>query len=318
MLKAILGRLAGALVLLLGMSVLIYGLIGLMPGDPIDLMVSADPSLTPADAVRLKALYGLDRPLLARWWAWLSSALQGDLGYSRLYGQPVLAVLWPRLLATLLLMGPALLLGVALALPVGLLGARSPGGILDRIADGLAFVAVSVPAFWFALLLIILFAVQLGWLPAGGDGGATASGFGNRARFLVLPVLTMTILTAGALVRFVRSAVGEALAEDFIRTARAKGCGELRVLVNHALRFAWPPILMLLALHLGSLLSGALVVETVFAWPGMGKLVYDAVLGNDFNLALAALLLITATTLLANLLADVLHVRLDPRLSLER
>ena len=313
----LLRRLTALVLVLLGMSVAVYALIGLMPGDPIDLMIAADPNLSPADAVRLKALHGLDRPLLARWWAWLTAALQGDLGYSRLYGQPVLALLGPRLLATLVLMAPSLLLGTLLALPLGMLAARRPGGLADRAADLLAFVAVSVPSFWLALLLIVLFAVQLGWLPAGGDGGATVTSPLERLRFLLLPVATLTILTAGALVRFVRGAVGEALAEDFIRTARAKGCGEARLLVDHALRFAAPPILTLLALHLGALVSGALVVETVFAWPGMGKLVYDAILGNDFNLALAALLLVTLTTLIANLLADVLHAVLDPRVTLE-
>jgi peptide/nickel transport system permease protein len=312
---ALLRRLVQGVIVLLAMSFLVYGLIGLMPGDPIDLMVSANPNLTAADASRLKALYGLDRPLLARWWAWLQAALGGDLGYSRLYGQPVTNVLWPRLLATLVLMGSSLLIGAAIALPAGVAAAHRPGGWIDRLVNGLAFVAVSIPSFWLALLLIVLFAVRLGWLPAGGDGGPEAHAL-ERLRFAVLPVATLTLLTAGSLVRFVRAAVAEALQEDFIRTARAKGCSERRVLWNHALLNAWAPILTIVALHLGSLLSGALVVETVFAWSGMGKLIFDAVLGNDFNLALAALLLATAATLAANLLADVIQARLDPRVAL--
>lgn len=309
-------RLAGALVVLLVMSVVIYGLIGLMPGDPIDLMVSADPSLTAADAARLKALHGLDRPLLARWWAWLAAALSGDLGYSRLYGQPVAFVLGPRLAATLALMLPSLVLGAAIALPLGIRAAQRPAGAVNRLVDALAFLAASLPSFWLALLLIVVFAVRLGWLPAGGDGGADASALG-RLPYLVLPVTTLALLTAGALVRFVRAAVAEALGEAFIRTARAKGCSERRVVLGHALGHAMPTLATILALHLGALLSGALVVETVFAWPGMGKLIYDAVLGNDFNLALAALLLATAATLAANLLADLAHAWLDPRVVLE-
>jgi peptide/nickel transport system permease protein len=312
----LLRRLAGSVVVLLAMSVLVYGLIGLMPGDPIDLMVSADPSLTAADAARLKALHGLDRPLLARWWAWLEAAVAGDLGYSRLYGQAVIAILGPRLGATLLLMLPSLVIGAAIALPLGIAAARRPGGLLDRLADLLAFAAASLPSFWLALLLIVLFAVELGWLPAGGDGGAGATAL-ERLRYLALPVATLALLTAGALARFVRAAVAEALREDFIRTARAKGCSERRVVLGHALGHAMPTLVTLLALHLGALLSGALVVETVFAWPGMGKLIYDAVLGNDFNLALAALLLATAATLAANLIADVAHAWLDPRVVLE-
>jgi peptide/nickel transport system permease protein len=312
----LLRRLAGSLIVLLLMSILVYGLIGLMPGDPIDLMVSADPSLTAADAARLKALYGLDRPLLARWWAWLQAALAGDLGYSRLYGQAVTSVLGPRLLATLALMLPSLVIGVLIAFPLGLVAAQRPSSRLNRLVDGLAFAAASVPSFWLALILIVVFAVQLGWLPAGGYGGAAAGPF-ERLRYLALPVATLALLTAGAFVRFVRAAVAEALREDFIRTARAKGCGERQVVLGHALGHAMPTLVTILALHLGALLSGALVVETVFAWPGMGKLIYDAVLGNDFNLALAALLLATVATLAANLLADLAHAWLDPRVTLE-
>lgn len=299
------------------MSVVVYGLIGLMPGDPIDLMVSADPSLTAGDAQRLKALYGLDRPLIERWWHWATAALSGDFGYSRLYGQPVLDVLLPRLGATLLLMGTSLVLGILVAVPAGVAAAVRPGGWLDHLLDLLAFAAASVPSFWLALLLIVLFAVELGWLPAGGDGGAAAAGWLDRLRHLLLPLLTMTLLTAGALVRFVRLAVAEALTQDFIRTARAKGCSEPRVVWRHAFGHALPPMLTIVALHLGSLVSGAVAVETVFAWPGMGKLIYDAVMGNDFSLALAALLLVTATTLLANLAADLTQARLDPRVSLD-
>jgi peptide/nickel transport system permease protein len=312
----LLRRLGGSLIVLLVMSILVYGLIGLMPGDPIDLMVSADPSLTAADAARLKALYGLDRPLLARWWAWLQAALAGDLGYSRLYGQAVTQVLGPRLLATLALMLPSLVIGVMIAFPLGLVAAQRPSSPLNRLVDALAFAAASVPSFWLALILIVLFAVELGWLPAGGDGGATASPL-ERLRYLPLPVATLALLTAGAFVRFVRAAVAEALREDFIRTARAKGCSERQVVLGHALGHAMPTLATILALHMGALLSGALVVETVFAWPGMGKLIYDAVLGNDFNLALAALLLATVATLVANLLADLAHAWLDPRVALE-
>jgi peptide/nickel transport system permease protein len=139
----------------------------------------------------------------------------------------------------------------------------------------------------------------------------------ERLRFILLPALALTLLTAGGLVRFVRASVAEALREDFVRTARAKGCSELRVVLRHALRFALPPVVTVTALHLGALFSGALVVETVFAWSGMGKLIYDAVLGNDYNLALAALLLATAATLAANILADVIHLGLDPRVGAE-
>lgn len=301
-------------ILLLVVSFAIYALIGLMPGDPIDLMISADPRVTSADAARLKALYGLDRPLIERYGHWLASALTGDFGYSRLYGQPVVAVLLPRVFNTLLLMGPSLILALALALPAGVLCALRPASRLDATLNLLAFAGFSLPSFWLALLLILLFSVVLGWLPAGGVASPDGGDLLDRARHAVLPVLTLTLLTAGSFLRFVRAALLETLSDDYVRTARAKGCGLRRVVLVHALPNAALPIVTVVALHMGTLLSGALVVETVFAWPGTGRLVYDAILGNDYNLALAALMLATLLTLLANFLADLLYLRLDPRI----
>lgn len=312
----LLRRLAETLALLLLVSLLVYALIGLMPGDPIDLMIAADPTLTAADAQRLKALAGLDRPLLERWVDWLGAALQGDFGYSRLYSLPALEVLWPRLLNTLLLMGTSLALALLLALPAGVMAALRPRSMLDHAANLLAFAGFSVPSFWLALLLIIVFAVELGWLPAGGAAAIGGEGgLLERLRYLVLPVGTLTLLTAGTMLRFVRASMLETLREPFIRTARAKGLGTWRLVTRHALPHAMLPLVTLLALQLGSLFSGALVVETVFAYLGMGRLIYDAILGNDFNLALLALMAATLVTLAANLLADLCYAWLDPRIS---
>ena len=302
------------LLVLLVMSFLIYALIGLMPGDPIDLMLSADPRFTTADAARLKALYGLDRPLLERYFLWLGRALTGDFGYSRLYGQPVFTVIWPRLLNTLLLMGTSFALALLIAIPAGIVAALRPRSFLDTLVNMLAFAGFSVPSFWLSLMLIVLFAVTLGWLPAGGVASVGDGGLWDRVTYLVLPVTALTLLTAGTFLRFARAALIEALQEDHIRTARAKGCSTARIVLAHALPNALIPIVTVVALHFGSLLSGALVVETVFSYLGMGKLIYDAILGNDYNLALAALLLGTALTLLANLAADLVYLELDPRI----
>ena len=307
-------RLAGVLLLLLVISFLIYGLIGLMPGDPIDLMVSADPSLSAADAARLKALQGLDVPLLERYWRWLAATLGGDLGYSRLYARPVIEVIGPRLLNTLLLMGTSLALALAIAVPAGILAALDPRGPVDNTINLLAFAGFSMPSFWLGLLLIILFSVQLGWLPAGGSAPIGESGLLERLRYLILPVATLTLLTAGTFIRFVRAAMIEALREDFIRTARVKGLSTTAVVVRHALPHTALAMITIIALHIGSLFSGALVVETIFAYLGMGKLIYDSILGNDYNLALVALLLVTLVTLLANLLADLAYGQFDPRI----
>jgi len=295
-------------------SFLVYALIGLMPGDPIDLMLSADPNLTAADAIRLKALYGLDQPLLDRYWHWLTAALSGDFGYSRLYAQPVWEVLWPRLGNTLLLMGASFALSLLVALPLGVLAARRAGGLVDNTVNLLAFAGISLPSFWLSILLILLFAVHLGWLPAGGlgDGGLL-----DRLDHMVLPVAALAIATVGQHLRYVRAGVREALRQDFVRTARAKGLSERRVVWGHVLRNALIPVVTVLALDFGTLFSGALVVETMFSWLGMGKTIYDAILGNDYNLALVSLLLATVTVLLASLAADLAYVWLDPRIEPE-
>jgi peptide/nickel transport system permease protein len=278
-------------------------------------MISSNPHLTPADAVRLKALYGLDRPLIERYFAWALAALRGDFGYSRLYLQPVLGVLLPRLGNTALLMGASLLCAYALALPLGIIAARRPGSVVDGAVNLLCFAGISVPSFWLALMLILVFAATLGWLPAGGVATIGDGGVADRLRHLVLPVTTLTLASMGAHLRYIRAAMIETLREDYIRTARAKGASETRVLAYHALRNALIPVVTVLALSFGSLFSGALITETMFAYPGMGKLIYDAILGNDFNLALAGLLLATVMVLLANLAADIAYAVIDPRIS---
>ncbi|MEO0036101.1 MAG: hypothetical protein RLZZ501_2124 [Pseudomonadota bacterium] len=311
--RAILLRLGQSLLVLLAMSVLIHALMGLMPGDPIDLMIAGDPRLTADDAARLKALYGLDRPWGERWLRWLAQAVQGEFGYSRLYGLPVAAALLPALGHTLQLMGAALTLSLAVALPLGILAARRPGGLLDGAATLLALGSVSVPVFWSGLMLAALFAVTLGWLPAGGLGALDGGG-GDRLRHLILPATALALAGVGPLLRHLRAALLLEAGRDYLRTARAKGCGPWRVLLVHQLRNALLPVVTLVALEIGGLLSGALVTETVFAWPGMGRLIYDAVMGNDFNLALSGLLLATATTLAGSVLADLAYARLDPRM----
>lgn len=307
-------RVGETVLLLFLMSFLIYGLIGLMPGDPIDLMISADPDLSPADAARLKALMGLDRPLLERYWHWLTRALSGELGYSRLYARPVLEVVGPRLVNTLLLMGTSLVLALLIAVPAGVVAALRPRGLVDNTINLFAFAGFSVPSFWLGLILIIVFAVQLGWLPAGGTAPVGEAALLDRLRYLVLPVTTLTLLAAGTFVRFVRAAMIEVLREDFIRTARVKGLSRSAVVVRHALPHAMLSLVTITALNVGNLFSGSLVVETIFAYLGMGKLIFDAVMGNDYNLALAALMIATAVTLLANLAADIAYGWLDPRI----
>ncbi|MDX1604926.1 MAG: ABC transporter permease [Candidatus Competibacterales bacterium] len=313
MLRLIGQRLLQSVLVLLAMSLIIYALLGFMPGDPIDLMLNADPEMTAADAARLKALQGLDQPLLTRWWYWLSAALGGDFGYSRLYAQPIAVVLLPALGNTLLLLGASLLLALVVALLAALWAALKPHSLRDYLINALALAGISAPPFWLALMLISLFAVTLGWLPAGGRP-APAAGWSAFMRHLTLPMLTLAIAALGGYIRYLRGALLDVLHQDYIRTARAKGAGTGYILRRHALRNALLPLVTVLALDFGALFSGALIVETVYAWPGMGRLIYDSIMGNDYNLALAALLLATAVTLAGNLLADLLYGWLDPRI----
>jgi len=309
-------RLWQALIVLALMSFIIYGLMGLMPGDPIDLMITSNPEITSEDATRLRTLYGLDKPIIERYGNWLRAAVTGDFGYSRLQARPVLEVLPPALWNTLRLLGLSLVLSIAISIPMGVLAAARPYSKLDYTVNLLAFAGISVPAFWLGLLLIIVFSVILGVLPAGGTGTVGESGFWDQLRHLILPAATLTLASVGGHTRYVRGAMIEVLRQDYIRTALAKGLGRRRVLLKHALRNAMIPVTTILALDIGFLFSGALVTETVFAYPGMGKMIYDAILGNDFNLALVALLFATLLTVIGNLLADLAYAWLDPRISL--
>ena len=315
MTRFILKRLVQSAVVLLVMSFLIYGLIGLMPGDPIDIMLSSTPGATPEVVAHLRAIYGLDQPLMLRYWHWLVAALQGDFGYSRLHSVPVMEILVPALVQTSRLMLASFILSVALAMVLGIAAALRPGGFGDSVISLFAFAGMSVPVFWLALMFILVFAVDLHWFPASGVENIGDGGFIDHLRHLVMPVVTLTLSTAGGFIRFVRASMIETLRMDLVRTARAKGAGPARVVLVHALRNAMIPVVTVVALSFGSLFNGALLTETMFAQPGMGKMIYDAILGNDFNLALTGLLFATAVTLLSNLVADIAYGWLDPRIA---
>ena len=316
MARFIASRVGQTLIVLLIMSFVIYGLIGLMPGDPLDEMIASTPGATPEVIAHLRAIYGLDQPLMLRYWHWLLAALHGDFGFSRSHSQPVLEVLLPALWVTCKLMLTSFVLSVAIAMVVGIIGALRPGGWLDGAISLAAFAGISVPVFWLALVMILIFAVQLHWLPASGTQTVGAGGFADQIRHLVMPVVTLALFYTGQFTRFVRAAMIETLRMDHIRTARAKGAGYWRVVLVHAFRNALIPVVTVMALSFGTLFSGALVTETMFALPGMGKTIYDAILGNDYNLALTGLLFATFVTLLSNLAADLAYGWLDPRISM--
>ena len=312
----LISRLVQTMIVILVMSFIVYMLLGLMPGDPIDLMISADPNLTSEDAMRLKALYGLDKPLTTRYFNWSMAALQGDFGFSRLYAKPVFVILIPALKNTLILMGIAFFVSVCIAIPAGIYAARKIHSPLDYSINLLCFAGISVPPFWLALMLILLFSVTLGWLPANAvPVGST--GFWDNAKALILPVITLSMVSIGGVTRYVRSSLNESLRQDYVRTALSKGLSDHQVIHRHALRNSMIPVVTILSLDAGAFFSGALIIEIMFGYPGVGKLIFDAIQSNDYNLALVGLLLSTAVTLAANFLADISYVALDPRVTFQ-
>ncbi len=316
MIRYTLRRTLQAVLVILVMSFVLYNLIGLMPGDPIDVMLEGNPSVTPELMAQMRALYGVDQPLLVRYWRWLLAALSGDFGYSNTYFRPVLEILAPAMLQTVKLMVLTLAVSIPVSLLLGSIAARRPNGWVDNVVSVLALASISSPIFWLALIFIIVFAVKLQWLPAGGSAMAGAS-FGEQLTYLVLPVLTLASFTSGQFIRYVRASMIETLNADFIRTAHAKGLSEPTVVLRHGLRNAMLPVVTVIALSFGSLMSGALVVETMYGMLGMGKAVYDAIVNKDFNVALAGLLFATVVTLASSLLADLAYGWLDPRVRLE-
>lgn len=315
MTRFVLTRLLGALVVLVVKSFVIFALIGLMPGDPIDLLATANPDATAEDITKLRQIYGVDQPITTRYVHWVQGLVQGDWGYSRITHRPVVDIVGPALMNTLVLTATAFAIATTLALILGTLAALHRGSWAERFINLFAFTGISVPGFWLGLLLIYTFAVKLGVLPAGGmprDDGDYAPW-----AYFVLPLCTLVLVEIGGLTRYMRSAMLEVLNQDYIRTARAKGLGATRILWAHALRNAMIPVITVIALGLGHLFSGATLIETIFGWRGMGRLIYEAIMGNDYNLALLCLMLTTALILLANVLADWAYTVLDPRIRLE-
>ena len=252
---------------------------------------------------------------MERYSNWLASAVQGDFGYSRIHNRPSLEILLPRLTNTLWLMGASLILSLVIAIPIGVFSALRPYSRLDYMINFLALGGISIPVFWLALMLIVVFSVSLGWLPASGMGSVSEGELLDRIKHMVLPVITLSIASVGSLTRYVRSSMMEVLRNDYIKTAHAKGLSRNKIIYKHALRNAMIPVVTILALSFGTMFSGALVTETMFSYLGMGKLIYDSIIGSDYNLALISLLFATGFILFSNLMADLAYAWLDPRIS---
>lgn len=304
-------RLLGALGTLILVSLIVFSALLLVPGDPAQTIVGLDTSPSVLESVRRQL--GLDRPPLERYTAWMLGALQGDLGESIRYRQPVIEQIAKRLTVSIPLIVFSLTLAALFALGLGSLAARYAGKPLDLVVSSFAVLGSAIPSFWLGLLLILLFAVQLRLFPSGGFPGWEDVGAALRA--LALPVLTLTMIRTALITRMVRSSLLDVLSQDYIRTARAKGLGERITLYKHALRNALIPIVTVIGLEFGALLTAAVVVEVVFGLPGIGTLVLTGIEARDYPLVQGVVLVLAAIIVATNFLVDVCYALLDPRLS---
>lgn len=307
----VLRRALQALGVLLGVSILVFAIIHLVPGDPVRLALGTRFDQSTYEALRARA--GLDQPLLQQYVTWLGGVLSGDFGVSFRSGRTVLSMVLERLPATMSLAGFSVGVALLIAVPLGVLSAIRQGSLTDTVATAISQFGISVPDFWLGILMILLFAATLGWFPASGYVPLTADPL-EWARRLVLPGITVGVVSGAVLTRFVRSSVLEALGEDFVRTARSKGLSERRIIREHVLPNALVPVITVTGLQLAYLLSGVVVVEAVFAWPGLGQLALTAVEDRDYPVLQGAVLLFAAFFLLVNLLVDLLYAVVDPRI----
>ncbi len=301
---------------LLGVSVVVFMVLHLSPGDPAEIMLGSQ--ATQEDRTRLRAELGLDQPLHVQYARWLGHVLRGDLGRSLWMKRPVLGEVWTRFQATLLLTGTALLLSTAAGIALGVLSATRPNSVLDRLSATASLFGASMPVFWLGIVLMVIFSLWLRWLPASGmyapDGGGD---LGDLLLHLALPAVTLAAASTTIIARLTRSAMLDVLGQDYVRTARAKGVVERGVVLRHALKNALIPIVTVVGVQAGYLLGGAVLTETVFAWPGVGTLMVQGILARDFPLVQGCVLVVALSFVLVNLAVDLLYAWLDPRIRYE-
>lgn len=298
-----LSRLIDTLLVMLGVSTLVFLLLAWVPGDPVDVLLGE--SAQAGDHAAMRATLGLDRPLVQRWADFHVHLMQGDLGSSLFHKRPVAELIGERLPATLYLALAAFMVILGLALPLGILAAHHHGRWPDRLASLIALIGISIPNFWLGPLLVLLFSIGFGLTPVSGMHGPAS---------IVLPALTLGLSMAAIATRMLRSSLLEVVSRDFVRTARSKGLGDIAVIGRHVLPNAMLPVLTLLGLQLGGLLAGTVITEVVFAWPGVGSLMVDAIRQRDYPVVQGVVLVIAVSYVLLNLATDLLSRRLDPRL----
>ena len=301
---------------LVGVSIVIFGVLHLSPGDPAEIMLGSQ--ATKEDLVRLRESLGLNEPLPIQYVHWMGHVVRGDLGRSIWMKRPVLPEVLGRLGATLLLTGTALLLSTAGGLALGVASAAWPRSLLDRLSAVASLFGASMPSFWLGIVLMVVFALWLGWLPASGMYASYGGGgVGDLLAHLILPAVTLAAASITIIARLTRSTMLEALGQDFVRTARAKGVAESGVLLRHGLKNALIPIVTVVGVQAGYLLGGAVLTETVFAWPGVGTLMVQGILARDFPLVQGCVLVVALAFAVINLAVDLLYAWLDPRIRYE-
>jgi peptide/nickel transport system permease protein len=316
-------RLLASLPTLLIILVGLFLLLQLAPGDTVDALMAQMGGGDAAMMAQLRNYYGLDATVPVQLGRYLLRLVHFDLGFSAIYGKPVATVIAERLPVTLLLMASSLSFAFAGGMALGVIAARRVNRWPDTLISTLGLIFYATPSFWFGLMGIVLFAVQLGWLPSGGyeEIGAGLTGLrraGDIALHLLLPTATLALIYLATYLRIMRASMLEVMTQDFVRTARAKGLGETAVVVRHALRNALLPMVTLLGLQVGAMLGGSVVVESVFALPGLGRLAYESVVQRDLNTLLGIVFVSALLVIVSNFLVDLLYARLDPRIQGDR
>ena len=311
MLKYILKRFLQLIPAFFIITALVFFLSAAAPGDPVDAVLASYDEVTPELEARIRAQYGLDKPVPVRYAIWLKNLLQGDMGVSSQTHEPVWSMIKDRIGPTLTLTGTALLISLLIAIPLGVLAAIKPYSIWDNISSFLAFLGASLPGFFVALVLIFIFALKLKWLPTMGmfDRGG-----GGLARHLVLPVFVTVIRMMGTYIKQTRGSILDVMNEEYVKAARAKGISEFQVLTKHVLRNALIPIVSCIGLNIPFLVGGATVTEKIFGWPGMGTLLIQAINQRDYNVIMGITVLIALVVLFVNVLIDLVYAYLDPKI----
>ena len=331
----ILERVLYTIPIMFGVAVIVFIFIRLTPGDPVDIMMGQGGAISAGEIEQLRSEFHLDEPLSTQLWYFLRDAVQGDLGYSYIRKQDVVTVIGNRLPATIELALGALLFALLVAFPIGIISAVQQNSLLDRLSMGTAFLGISMPNFWLGIVLILIFGVWLRWLPVQGrispgvdlevitgfyiiDSLITRNwpAFVNTIEHLILPSITLGAAVAAIVARVLRSSMLETLRTDYVHLARAKGAPESMVVSKHALRNALIPTVTVVGLQVGVLLGGNMIVETVFGWPGLGRVVVDAIFNRDFPLVQGAVMVYAFTFVIANLVVDVLYTYLNPKITL--